>query len=113
MTDGRPDLQVFPGGNPIRLDALHVEPGAQVLVDGLVVGATVSCLGGTFSPDCTSGEIEVDLDAEPTGTGMHLLQIQNPSGLLSNELPIIVLDLGHPGAVADAIRGERGGTLVS
>ena len=30
-----------------------------------------------------------------------------------NELPIIVLDLGHPGAVADAIRGERVGTLVS
>ena len=30
-----------------------------------------------------------------------------------NELPIIVLDLGHPGAVADAIRGESVGTLVS
>jgi uridylate kinase len=30
-----------------------------------------------------------------------------------NQLPIIVLDLGHPGAVADAIRGERVGTLVS
>jgi len=30
-----------------------------------------------------------------------------------NDLPIIVLDLGHPGAVADAIRGERVGTLVS
>jgi len=30
-----------------------------------------------------------------------------------NQLPIIVLDLGHPGAVADAIRGEQVGTLVS
>lgn len=30
-----------------------------------------------------------------------------------NELPIIVLDLGHRGAVANAIRGERVGTLVS
>ena len=30
-----------------------------------------------------------------------------------NALPIIVLDLGHAGAVADAIRGERVGTLVS
>jgi uridylate kinase len=30
-----------------------------------------------------------------------------------NDLPIIVLDLGEPGAVAAAIRGERVGTLVS
>jgi uridylate kinase len=30
-----------------------------------------------------------------------------------NKLPIIVLDLGHPGAVADTIRGVRVGTLVS
>ena len=30
-----------------------------------------------------------------------------------NELPIIVLDLGNPGAVANAIRGEQVGTLVS
>lgn len=30
-----------------------------------------------------------------------------------NKLPIIVLNLGHHGAVADAIRGERVGTLVS
>ena len=30
-----------------------------------------------------------------------------------NQLPIIVLDLGHSGAVADAIRGEQVGTLVS
>lgn len=30
-----------------------------------------------------------------------------------NDLPIIVLNLGHPGAVANAIRGERVGTLVS
>jgi uridylate kinase len=30
-----------------------------------------------------------------------------------NQLPIIVLNLANPGAVADAIRGERVGTLVS
>ena len=30
-----------------------------------------------------------------------------------NNLPIIVLNLGEPGAVANAIRGERVGTLVS
>lgn len=30
-----------------------------------------------------------------------------------NNLPIIVLDLAHPGALTDAIRGEQVGTLVS
>ena len=30
-----------------------------------------------------------------------------------NGLPIIVLNMGEPGAVANAIRGERVGTLVS
>ena len=30
-----------------------------------------------------------------------------------NDLPIIVLNLSHSGAVANAIRGERVGTLVS
>jgi uridylate kinase len=30
-----------------------------------------------------------------------------------NNLPIIVLNLSEPGAVASAIRGERVGTLVS
>jgi hypothetical protein len=31
----------------------------------------------------------VDLDSIPP-SGTHLLQLQNPSGLLSNELPICV-----------------------
>gem|GEM_PF-6026038 len=89
LSDGRPDLPLLPGDNPMQLEARHVRAFAQILVDGQVVSGSVSCLGGSFSPTCDSGRIQVSLDQVPP-PGTHLLQVQNRNLLLSNELPILV-----------------------
>jgi hypothetical protein len=39
---------------------------------------------------CNDGVVEIDLVARPTPDGLHLVQVQNPAGLLSNEVPICV-----------------------
>lgn len=87
LFDGRPDL---PTTNPMQVDGLHIEANPTVLVNGQVAAGSVSCLGGSFSPTCDSSRIQVDLASPPTSSGVHLLQVQNPGGLASNELPFIV-----------------------
>jgi hypothetical protein len=86
---GSPDLPVLPGDNPMTLVGIDVADGGTILVDGEVVGGSVTCSGGAFAPFCDSETVVVDLDSIPP-SGTHLLQLQNPSGLLSNELPICV-----------------------
>jgi hypothetical protein len=90
LFDGRPDLPQLPGDNPMDLDGLHIESGPTIFVDGQLAAGSVSCIGGTFSPTCDTDRVRVTLTSPPTGTGVHVLQLQNPGGLLSNELPIIV-----------------------
>jgi hypothetical protein len=34
--------------------------------------------------------VQITLSATPTPDGLHLLQVQNPDGPLSNEMPICV-----------------------
>lgn len=87
---GDPDLPVLPGDDPMTLAGIDVFSGAGVLVDGAPVGATLTCVGGSFAPFCSSRVIRIDLAVIPSPNGTHLLQIQNPSGLLSNELPVCV-----------------------
>ncbi len=84
---GRPDLPVLPG--PMDVDGLHVLSGAAIFVDGQKADGTVTCIGGSFSPTCDSDRVQITLTSPPTASGVHLLQLQNPQGLLSNELPII------------------------
>jgi YVTN family beta-propeller protein len=88
LQNGRPDLPLLPGDDPMTLFARNVLANAQVLIDGLPVAATVTCVNGTFSPACTGTQIQIDLLAPPTDPGLYLLQVQNPDGVLSNELPI-------------------------
>ena len=72
----------------------HVPVGAHVLIDGRRVDATVSCkLGGTL-PLCTDETLAIDLDTPPEAFGMHLLQVQTPGGLVSNEFLIYVTECG-------------------
>ena len=85
---GRPDLPVLPG--PMDVDGLHIRASATIFVDGQRVDGTVACLGGSFAPECDSDRVRISLASPPTSPGVHLLQLQNPNGLLSNELPIIV-----------------------
>lgn len=90
LFDGRPDLPQLPGDNPMTLNSVRVTDGSSIFVDGLLADGTVTCVGGTFSPVCSSGEIEVTLTNPPTSSGLHLLQVMNDNGLISNELPIRV-----------------------
>jgi hypothetical protein len=90
---GSPDLPVLPGDNPMTLVGIAVEEGASILVDGQLVSGTLACTGGFSSPLCDSEEVVITLDSVPP-SGIHLLQIQNPDGLLSNELPLCVGSVG-------------------
>jgi len=58
----------------------HVQPDAVPLVDGRKAAGTVAVNGD---------ELTVDL-AEPPAAGMHLLQLQNPDGLASNDFLFFV-----------------------
>jgi len=92
-----PVLEQDGTGNPMGLSAEDVRGGASILMDGDPVGGTVGCLfGNGFDPICGGAQGEaliVTLDSIPSN-GMHLLQIQNQDGLLSNELPICVTQNG-------------------
>jgi YVTN family beta-propeller protein len=88
VTDGRPDLPLLPGDDPMAILAEDVPPGAKVLIDGAPVPATVSCVGAVANGFCNASGISIDLLSPPTTPGMYLLQVQTSDGLLSNELPI-------------------------
>jgi hypothetical protein len=59
-----------------------------VLIDGVPVAATLTCVGAVANGFCNSSGIRIDLLAPPTQPGLYLLQVQTSNGLLSNELPI-------------------------
>jgi hypothetical protein len=88
FNDGRPDLPILPGDDPMRVQAEDVPPGATVLIDGVPVAATLTCSGQAVNGVCDASGVVIDLAAPPTAPGLHLLQVQTASGLLSNELPI-------------------------
>ena len=87
-TDGRPKLPQLPTDDPMTINARTILANPKVLIDGAPTPATVTCVGGTFNPTCSTTQIRIDLLAPPTTPGLYLLQVQNPDGLLSNELPI-------------------------
>ena len=87
---GDPPLPVLPTNNPMTLSGVTVRADAVAFVDGQPVAATITCQGGTFAPVyCSSNAIRVTLATVPP-SGTHLLQLQNPKGALSNELPFCV-----------------------
>jgi hypothetical protein len=87
---GNPNLALLPGGNPMSLEGIDVHRDASILVDGQPVIGTLLCLAGSFTPYCDSELVEINLGSIPSPNGLHLLQVQNPQGILSNELPICV-----------------------
>ena len=88
---GDPALPVLPAAHPMRLRGIDVAAGAGLLLDGEAADGEVVCLEGSFAPTyCASERIEIRLAAPPTEPGLHLLQLQNPAGPQSNELPICV-----------------------
>ncbi len=69
---------------------MHILSGATIFVDGARADGTVSCIGGSFAPVCDTDRVQITLVSPPTSSGIHLLQLQNPEGLMTNELPILV-----------------------
>jgi hypothetical protein len=83
-----PALPVLPGDHPMQLVGIDVRENAQILVDGGWVPGNISCDGGgSFDPYCSSQLITITLNSIP-GSGLHLLQVQNPGGPMSVEFPI-------------------------
>ena len=92
ITAGRPNLPQFTSANPGNIPFLqgrNIQPNAKVLIDGVPVtlDAAITCASGTL-PACATTAIRLDLAASPAVAGLHMLQIQNPDGLLTNELPV-------------------------
>jgi YVTN family beta-propeller protein len=78
-----------------RLGAESVDPAAAVLVNG------VRCAQCSFVPARapTTGRNAIDLTLDPgLPRGVHVLQVLNPNGWASNEMPICVtnVELGRP-----------------
>jgi hypothetical protein len=72
-------------GQSFRVGALYVDPAAQVLVDG------APCPACSIAPGSTENGSYLDVTlaaALPLGT--HVIQVLNPDGWASNELPIQV-----------------------
>jgi YVTN family beta-propeller protein len=82
-----PQITAAAPANPPAFNAtgVDVQAGATVFVDGqpAAAGSTVSCTGTGL------GQCSIDLATKPAA-GLHVVQVQNPNGPLSNELPICV-----------------------
>jgi hypothetical protein len=71
-----------------------VKSAARIFVDGApATGATLGCSAGVSGAFCNEGAVSIDLLVKPAA-GTHVLQVQNPSGRLSNELPFCVGSAG-------------------
>jgi YVTN family beta-propeller protein len=91
---GDPPLRTLTagGGNPaaFTLTGTDVRADAVVFLDGApAAGATLTCSAGVTGSFCNNGNVAVDLASTPAA-GLHLLQVLNPSGPLSNEMPLCV-----------------------
>jgi len=104
----RVDFPTNAGSGGMQIKGRHIQPGTAIFVDGQRVDGTITCtlLGGSL-PDCDEEKITITLDAVPPPANatcpcpggdnqegslpddsMHLLQVQTPGGLLSNEFLI-------------------------
>jgi YVTN family beta-propeller protein len=93
-TTGDPPLPRFSSGGssnpaPFNVSAFDVKTTARVFIDGQPVTATIACGSGSSGGFCNDGLVSIDLAAKPP-IGTHLIQLQNPSGRLSNELPLCI-----------------------
>ncbi len=92
---GDPPLPTMSSGGPsnppaFTVEGVDVRTDAVVFVDGqLQSGATIACGAGVNGDFCVDGDIDIDLTVRPFA-GTHLIQVQNPAGPLSNELPLCV-----------------------
>lgn len=87
---GDPAIPLLASARSFQLQGIDVEAGARIHVDGAPTPGSVRCIGDEFAPYCATERIELRLDAPPREPGLHLVQVQNPGGPLSDELPVCV-----------------------
>jgi YVTN family beta-propeller protein len=75
--------------SPFTVVGTDVRQDATIFVDGQPASGTLGCGSGVTGNFCTNGNVSIDLDAKPAA-GLHLVQVLNPTGPLSNELPVCV-----------------------
>ena len=79
---------------------VDVSTTAVVFVNGQrLERRDLACGAGSTGGFCNDGNVSIDLASRPGG-GLHLVQVQNPAGLLSNEMPICVREPSS-GCVSD------------
>ena len=69
----------------LTLKGRHIDDDALIFVNGHTVQGTVVCESETF-PECGDETIVVRLDDAPDRYGLNFLQIQNESGMISNDM---------------------------
>jgi hypothetical protein len=80
----------FPAGAPSSslLGYAYVEPGASVYVDGVRCGASDGCSYTLFPGGGFEGADVMALALPALTAGTHVVQVQNPAGWFSNEMPV-------------------------
>ncbi len=74
---------LYPGEFEILVSGRHVDPGARIFIDGHRVAGEVTIQDNEH--------VVIDLKHRPEN-GMHLLQLQNPSGQFSNDFILTVAE---------------------
>lgn len=77
-------------GNPPAFTVLgtDVRPGATILVDGSPVAGALGCTADPTTGYC-NGNVSININ-QSVAVGLRMVQVQNPAGPLSNELPFCV-----------------------
>ena len=74
-----------------NVTAVKLTADASVVWDGAgVPGATLTCTSGGTFPACTGDQVAVNLPSPRPANGLHLVQVRNGDGPLSDELPVCV-----------------------
>jgi hypothetical protein len=66
-----------------------VRSDASIFVNGSPATGVIGCDAGITGAFCNDGDVSIQLAVKPP-VGLNLVQVQNPFGPLSNELPLCV-----------------------
>ncbi|MCZ6643996.1 MAG: hypothetical protein O7F71_20670, partial [Gammaproteobacteria bacterium] len=75
------------GALNLRMKGRHIQPDANVYLDGRRVAGQVNCEAGTL-PDCLNEIVIIELPEAPDDGGAYFVQVQNVHGLFSNDAVI-------------------------